>query len=141
MSVAPTVGATSSTPTKSYRPLLPLWQQLDNDRADGMFIHKRDRDGNAIVKRIASRAQRRDINEEAGVLHLNTDDPNHTHAHIGPKLRLRSPDLDDESDSDDQPRYRPQARAAPNRKVPGYVHSLDPLRPTMLTFRQHTTCV
>lgn len=120
VSVASTTGAPSATPAKSYRSLVPLWQQLDNEHEERMQLSKRDRNGNTLIKRISSRTNRRAPADKAEVFRLDADDPNHVHAHIGPKLRLRSPNVE-ESDSDDKPRYEPQARLAPNRKAPGYV--------------------
>ncbi|KAF8906729.1 hypothetical protein CPB84DRAFT_1844201 [Gymnopilus junonius] len=122
VSAAPTTGLLSAAPTKSYRSLLPLWQQLDNEYEEHMQLHKRDRDGNALIKRISSRTSRRGSANNAEIFLLNADAPNHMHAHIGPNLRLRSPGVPDASDSDDEPRYRPQARLAPNRKAPGIQH-------------------
>ncbi|KDR68380.1 hypothetical protein GALMADRAFT_161032 [Galerina marginata CBS 339.88] len=118
--LAPSTGVLLQT--KTYKPLVPIWRQLDDEYAER--VYKRDRDGNVVgfAKRISSARGRRAPANDPNVIRLGVNDPNHVGAVISPKLKLRirgQPVVSDSDSDDDARRYSPQPRLVNSNVVGG----------------------
>ena len=123
----PTSMPANIMPSKSSKPLGPLWQEQDAEFEHFLELKKRDRDGRMITasKRITSTGGRRGVGAVRSdvTATLNIDDPDRATAQIAPKLKLHvdgEPAAADEDEDEDEPRYRPQPRFLLGKKVPRF---------------------